>query len=366
VSDPIAPPAAPGGRLVTPFTLANGAQCRTWDDFLIHSAQSWAQVRDELVSGRLVEYLRRIGRPELIPHVSADRSADDRLDDWLARVPATQASAPELDVHPQTLLVQAKMGGGVTRLSLRITNVGFRLLRSSVRVEPTAARWVKLLYGGDGRPFQTIDQTEIPVEIELPETIDGVQRAVIVIESNGGTRRVEIRVERPPDPLLAAESGGGAAGMEIPILARELRRRLARVSPLLRVAFLGVAAAGFRLLVALLNVVPFLSSGKSLAEPRIASVAFLTVAAGVLCGLVLAKRRGESRELVTAGLAGGMLGLLSSAPWFSILQTAERILGSWSTSIAAVCLLWGAVGAVLALASTVFIAYQAQDRQVSP
>ena len=121
-----------------------------------------------------------------------------------------------------------------------------------------------------------------------------------------------------------------------------------------------------RLLIALLNAAPFLRSGNSLAEPRIASVALFTVAAGVLCGLVLAKRRGENRDLITAGLAGGLLGLLSSAPWFSALKTAERILGPWSTSIAAVCLLWGALGAVLAVVSTVFIAHQTQDRQVSP
>jgi hypothetical protein len=171
----------PGGRLPTAFTMAGGGQCRTWDDFLILSAQSWAQLRDELVSGRLVEYLRRIGRPDLIPHAAADRSPDDRLDDWLARIPATQSSAPELDVHPASLVVLAKTGGGVTRLSLRITNVGFRLLRSSLRIEPADAPWVKLLAGQDGRPFPTIDQTEIPVDVELPEKIDRISRAVIVI-----------------------------------------------------------------------------------------------------------------------------------------------------------------------------------------
>ena len=48
----------------------------------------------------------------------------------------------------------------------------FGCLRSTVRIEPADARWVKLLAGQDGRPFQTIDQTEIPVELELPETID--------------------------------------------------------------------------------------------------------------------------------------------------------------------------------------------------
>ena len=80
-----------GGRLPTPFSMANGAQCRNWDDFLILSAQNWSQLRDELVSGRLVEYLRRIGRPQLIPHSAADRSPDDRLDEWLARIPAAQS-----------------------------------------------------------------------------------------------------------------------------------------------------------------------------------------------------------------------------------------------------------------------------------
>ena len=194
-------PPASGPRLPSSFTMASGGQCRNWDDFLVISAQSWNQVRDELISGRLAEYLRRIQRLDLIPHAAPDRSPDDRLDEWLARLPATQSAAPELDVHPETLLVQAKMGGGITRLSLRITNVGFRLLRTTVRIEPSDAKWVKLLAGQDGRSFQTIDQTEIPVELALPETIDRLLRALIVIESNGGTRRVEVRVERPADSL---------------------------------------------------------------------------------------------------------------------------------------------------------------------
>ena len=273
--------------------MAGGAQCRSWDDFLILSAQSWAQLRDELVSGRLVDYLRRIGRPDLIPHAAADRSPDDRLDDWLARIPATQSSAPELDVHPASLVVQAKMGGGVTRLSLRITNVGFRLLRSSVRIEPADAHWVKLLAGQDGRPFLTIDQTEIPLDVELPEKIDRMSRAVIVIESTGGTRRVEVRVERPADPLLVAEPGAGAAVFEIPILARELRGRLAKVGLVTRAAVCCGAAIGFRLLTAVANVLPLGGAGKSLAEPRISSIAIITVAIGVVAGLLLAKRRGE-------------------------------------------------------------------------
>jgi hypothetical protein len=115
-----------------------------------------------------------------------------------------------------------------------------------------------------------------------------------------------------------------------------------------------------------MNAVPFSRAGTSLAEPRVTSVAILTVAVGALCGVVLAKRRGEPRDVFTAGLAGGFLGLFSAAIWYSILQSVERFLGSWSTSIAAVCLFSGALGAVFALVSTVFIAHQKRDRQVSP
>jgi hypothetical protein len=360
------PQPAHGGKLPTPFAMASGSQCRTWDDFLVLSAQSWSQVRDELVTGRLTDYLRRIGRPELIPHSVPDRSPDDRLDEWLARLPTKQSSAPELDVHPETLLVQANMGGGVTRLSLRITNVGFRLLRSSLRIEPVETRWVKLLAGHDGRAFQTIDLTEIPIELDLPETIDQLHRALIVIESNGGTRRVEVRIERPSDPLMAAEPGARTAVLEVPVFVKQLSTRLAPLSPFVRALVIGGGAAGLRLLFALTSAVPIGGTASSLTEPRITSVALITVILGVLAGLILAKRRGERRDVLTAGLAGGLLGLLSSALWFSILQIAERLLGSWSTSIVTVCLFWGTAGALLGLLSTKFIPHRRHNREESP
>ena len=66
VAPAVASPPTPG-RLTTPFSLAGGAQCRTWDDFLVLAAQSWPALRDELTSGRLAEFLRRIHRPDLVP-----------------------------------------------------------------------------------------------------------------------------------------------------------------------------------------------------------------------------------------------------------------------------------------------------------
>ena len=126
----------------------------------------------------------------------------------------------------------------------------------------------------------------------------------------------------------------------------------------MRAAVGGAGAAGIRLLFVVANALPFGGAGKTLAEPRLSSIALVTVAAGVLLGLKLASRRGERRDSFTAGIAGGLLGLLCSALGFSVLQSIERLLGTWSTSVVAVCLVWGIAGALLAVLSTIVIPHR--------
>ena len=251
------PPSPKGtGRLSTPFSMAGGGQCRTWDDFLVAAAQSWPALRDELTSGRLTEYLRRIHRPDLVPRATPGRSADDQLDDWLARLPSAGSSEPELDVHPEALLVRAATGGGITRQTLRITNVGYRLLRSTARVEPAGSRWLRLRPEHDGRPFATIDQTDVPVEVELPETMDRPLEAFIVIESNGGTRRIAVRIERPVEQAVIAESAGSGFS-SVPLWREQLGRSMAGLRPGVRVALASAGAVALRFVAVLVNALPF-------------------------------------------------------------------------------------------------------------
>ena len=98
------------GRLADPYTIAGDVACRTWDDFLVVAAQRWTDLRDELVSGRLADYLRRIRRTDLLPPAAASGSADEQLDQWLGRLPVSRSSAPELDVHPDKLEVRPSGG----------------------------------------------------------------------------------------------------------------------------------------------------------------------------------------------------------------------------------------------------------------
>src|SRR5207248_9867838 len=133
----------------------------------------------------------------LVPRLEKARSLDEQLDEWLARLPVTRSSAPELDVHPEVLNVRAGGGGGVTRQALRVSNVGYRLLRCTARVEPAGTSWIRLHPEHDGHPFFTIEQTDLPIELEIPEVLDRPLCAAIVLDSNGGTRRVGVRIERP-------------------------------------------------------------------------------------------------------------------------------------------------------------------------
>jgi hypothetical protein len=358
-------PLAPAGRLPIAFSMAGGVSCRTWDDFLVLSAQHWGTLRDELSSGRLAEYLGRIQRLDLAPRREKNRSADDQLDDWLARLPATESSAPELDVHPESLIIHAVAGGGITHQAVRVTNVGYRLLRCTARVEPAGTAWVRLRPEHNGRPFSTIDQTDLPIELDLPETIDRPLMSQIVIESNGGTKRIAVRIERPVEQVVVPESAVGASVSAIPQFGQLISRMVAGLRPGARIVLGCLGATALRAIVVLINVLTTGGQGASPVQARLSSVAILMVGVGVLVGVWLASRRGEWRDLPAAGFAGGSLGLLVAAVGFAVIQSAERVLGSRSSSFGAVVLLWGATGALLALVSTVWIPFQSKDPETA-
>jgi len=360
------PAPAPASRLPIPFSMAGGVSCRSWDDFLVLSAQHWVELRDELSSGRLAEYLGRIQRLDLVPRRDKNRSADDQLDEWLARLPATESSAPELDVHPESLIIHAVAGGGITHQTLRVTNVGYRLLRCTARVEPAGTPWVRLRPEHNGRPFSTIDQTDLSIELDLPETIDRPLSSQIVIESNGGTKRIAVRIERPAEQVVVPEPAVGASVSVIPELGQHLSRMLAGLRPGARIVLGCVGAMALRVMVMLINVLTTGGQGAWQVQPRLSSVAILMVGVGVLVGAWLASRRGEWRDLPAAGFAGGSLGLLAAAVGFAVIQSAERLLGAWSSSFGAVVLLWGATGALLALVSTVLIPHQSKHPETLP
>ena len=150
--------------------MPSGEVCRTWDDFLTVSAQRWAELRDELTSGRLAGYLAAIGRSDLAPRADAPGTPDERLDAWLGSLPTTRPSRPELDVHPRSIAVRVAAGRPDPA-----DGPGHQRRLSAAAIDgPGRAGGRRLALGRGARsagPFATVDETEVPVEVAAPETL---------------------------------------------------------------------------------------------------------------------------------------------------------------------------------------------------
>lgn len=349
---PISSKAAP----TSPFLTAKGARCASWDDFLVLAARDWQGLRDELASGRLLAYLQRIGRPDLAPAVGGDHSFDEKLDLWLGRLPATLSAAPELDVHPATLVVTAAGGGGVVTRTLKITNVGYRLLRSTARVEPAACDWLRIKGDRSARPMTTIDHTELELEIEIPEVLGAPLEGAIMIDSNGGSKRIGARLERAQ---VVAEPDATAGREPSFAWSAEIDQRLGRLAVGHRVVLGALLAAALRVLLLLIAWSPLgrLSAG----GVGLASVATAMAGAGILMGAILGRTRGSTKDALAMGFTGGAVGLIVSAVLVAMVQSLDAPQGQ-----ALAIPVWGALGAVAGLLSVLIKPTQTPRTEVAP
>ncbi len=335
------------GPIPSPFTSSSGITCRTWDDFLTQAAQRWPALREELVTGRLGAWLATIQRSDLIPSPSAPGSPDERLDDWLGRLPTTRVSKPELEVHPASLVVRVAPGGGSTRRAVQLTNVGYRLLRSTVRVEPASANWLGVPPEYRRGPFVTVEASEVPIEIQIPEILTQPLTGALVVESNGGTRRVEVRLERPPgqdvipEPSEAVATGGITLRDIIEVYPPAQRFVFAIVGAV--VLRCGAMAAGL-----------FSEGSASGVSLRTTGVLFALV--GALLAARAARRGGESRDVPPALFAGAFAGVLVAAVVIAICSAVEPIVfGSMSRTLWLSAALWVVLGACFAGVSLVVV-----------
>ncbi len=359
VPGPVAPvvsKAAPA----SPFLTARGARCASWDDFLVLAARDWRDLRDELATGRISAYLQRIGRLDLVPVMGADRTLDERLDLWLGRLPATLSAAPELDVHPSTVKVSATGIGGMVARTLKVTNVGYRMLRSTARIEPTSCGWLRIK--GD-RAFTTVDHSELELELEIPDDLGSPLEAAIVIESNGGTRRIVARLERgqvAAEPELAGREGS-------PGWVEGLVPRLAALSNRRRVILGAGLAVALRIMLLLIAWSPL--GGLSPQGSGLASVATALAGLGILVGAGLGRARGTNQDTLAMGFTGGAAGLIIAAPLVALVQTLDPpsglVLGRDAPAILAVPV-WGVLGAFMGLLSGLITSARPPENEVFP
>jgi hypothetical protein len=242
-----------------------------------------------------------------------------------------------------------------------------------VRIEPTANVVFNIAPEFSAHPFLTIDRTDMPVEIELPERASSASLGAIVIESNGGSRRVEVRLVRPapagalPGEISATGGGVGSSLFDPTSSALPLGAFIAGMPLARRLAIAPLALLVFRLLLGLSSLLPLgHSPGSRPDEPRLSAIALVFASLGAGTGLVLALRRRENRDLLPTIVAGGLFGLFTAAVGFALQQTAESLLGGWASVLPLNLLFWMLLGVSLALVSWPVFPVSAASSPTSP
>jgi hypothetical protein len=337
--------------LTNHYVTASGSTCRTWDDFLRISSQKWPEIRDELHSGKLDRWLISIGRNDLIVASAPGQSLDEHLDSWLAKLPTTLPSNPELEAHPRRLVVCVTPGGGETTRTIQVANVGFRLLRIQAHVEPANVPWLRV----SPEPKTVTDSLELPIRILIPETLIRPLSAKLIIGGNGGSQQIEVILEAKGDGELEATSATISSTRQ----RSTVRSRIASLRPVQRIA-IGLCAIPLRLLVILTG-----AASEGAESPRLSTVA---LAMGLIAGLAAASlsvRRGGWKSSLFGAISGSIAGAGAGAIVVALCRGIEPIFGELATTSLGMLILWGLISIGLAGVSMMLIPYQSKSETLS-
>jgi hypothetical protein len=213
-------------------------------------------------------------------------------------------------------------------VAITLTNVGHRLLRATTRIEPAGCAWAQAM---DTGPLVVLGPTAVRVRL-TPDTTGSCQ---LVVESNGGTSRLEVRAEAVapsgPEPI---RSSAVVVGVGIGTALRSwlgpipLARRAGVMSMVMALSRLSVKAAG---------------GGLAGAVVALAGV-------GLLVGLALAIRARRPSDALAGAIAGAGLGVGLAAGLDAAIAWLEPRLGVDGSWLAAVAL-WAVIGAGLGAVS---------------
>jgi hypothetical protein len=199
-------------RFAREFVFPSGRRCHSFDELSVACVQERPAAADLLQQGYLESFLGGIGRADLALMARQAAKFPDRLrglDMLVERFPSRVVSPPKLHVEPQSVNLGLLAVGEDRRCSLHIANQGMRLLYGSVAVDK--APWLAL--SDEALPEKSFDCED---ELEIPVLVRGKklkaagkpQEARLLVESNGGTAELIVRVEVPVLPFPAGILAG--------------------------------------------------------------------------------------------------------------------------------------------------------------
>ncbi|HVS39767.1 MAG TPA: hypothetical protein VMS17_29690, partial [Gemmataceae bacterium] len=185
-----------------PFVFPSGRFCRNFDELVLACETHWDEARDLLREGLLEGFLSGLGRSDLswaARHNANSTDLDVGLDDLLGQLPGGVRKPARLVVQPAEINCGRVDRSADHRFAIHLLNEGMGLIRGSIA--STGAEW--LVLGDDaGAPdkvFQFRSDQEITVRVIGQRLRAGFRPpdGRLVVESNGGSAVVVVRVEAP-------------------------------------------------------------------------------------------------------------------------------------------------------------------------
>ena len=210
-------------RFPKALAMPSGRKCWNFDEVAQACQEEWPDAVDMLRRGRMEQFLAKLGRVDLALAAHAAASfpdADRGLDQFLARLPSQLLQPPRLQPATSEINLGTITAEGDQRVELRLANLGMRLLYGSISSD---APWL-LLGDGEGasqKLFQCARETTVPVRIAIKRVRAGHQgTGRLLIDSNGGTSAVVVRLEVPAKPFAQGVLAGATTPRQLAEKAR--------------------------------------------------------------------------------------------------------------------------------------------------
>jgi hypothetical protein len=210
---------------INPFVFPTGRTCRNFDELALACHENWHEARDLLQQGYLHNFLSALGRGDLALAAREAAKFPDRdrgLDGLLGKLPSKVLEAPKLRVEPAELNLGTLALGQDRQVQIHLHNQGMRLLYGTVTCDDCP--WL-MLGDAPGTPqkhFQIDHETVIPVHVRGNQLRAGNKplEGKLIVESNGGTIPIVVRVDVPVKPFPSGILAGAKSPRQIAEKAR--------------------------------------------------------------------------------------------------------------------------------------------------
>jgi hypothetical protein len=205
-----------------PFCFANGQACTNFNQLALTCNNLWEDAKELLASGIWSTFFTSMGRLDLAAiakHAAKEPDPDRGLSQLLEKFPADPEflRPPKLALAANEIVLEQLSPGTDYSFDLVIQNQGMLLLHGIV-----LSNFDWLVFGEGARPSEKMFQTRlgctIPVRVLGSKLRAGLKPLLgeIIIDTNGGTISVPVRVDIPVRPFPKGYANEVLAGVRSP------------------------------------------------------------------------------------------------------------------------------------------------------